>query len=48
MKNLTVYLPNVKFIVGTVIVLALLTFVLRAFAGNATMGKVKTYLGLAA
>jgi len=42
------YLPNAKFIVGTIIVLIALTFALKAFGSNPYVAKVKTWLGLSA
>jgi hypothetical protein len=48
MKNVTAYLPSPKFFVGTLIVLAVTTIALRQFAGNATVAKIKGYLGLSA
>lgn len=47
MKNLSVYLPNVRLFVGVLIVLVVTTFVLRQLSGNATAMKIKSYLGLA-
>jgi hypothetical protein len=40
------YLPNAKFFVGVLIVLAVTTIALRQYSGNATVAKVKGYLGL--
>ena len=46
--QLKAYVPNAKFFIGVVLVLAVLAFALRTFKGNATVAKVATYLGLAA
>lgn len=46
MKNLSVYLPSIRMFVAVLIVLAVTTFALRAFGGNTTAMKVKSYLGL--
>lgn len=46
MKNLSVYLPSARMFVGVLIVLAVTTFVLKSMGGNATVQKVKGYLGL--
>ncbi len=40
------YLPNVKFIVGVVIVLVLVTLALKTFSNNAYVQKARGYLGL--
>ena len=46
MKNVSVYLPSVRMFVAVLIVLAVTTFALKQMEGNATAGKVKTYLGI--
>jgi hypothetical protein len=46
--NLKMYLPNAKFFVGVLVVLVVTTLVLKQFSSNATVAKVKTYLGLTA
>lgn len=46
MKNLTMYLPSPRFFVGTLIVLAVTTFVLRQFGTNVWVAKARSYLGL--
>jgi len=44
--QLTAYLPNVKFLVGVVIVLVVLTLALKTFSNNQYVQKARGYLGL--
>jgi len=44
--QLKAYVPNAKFFIGVVIVLAVLVFALRSFKSNPTVAKVAAYLGL--
>ena len=46
--KLGAWIPTPKFIVWTILTLALLVFVLKAGAANATVAKARTYLGLSA
>lgn len=48
MMNVKMYLPNAKFFVGVLIVLAVTVFALKAFSGNAYVQRAKAYLGLTA
>ncbi len=40
------YLPNAHFIVGTIIVLVILTVALKTFSNNQYVQKARGYLGL--
>lgn len=44
--NVKMYLPNAKFFIGVLIVLAVTVFALKAFSGNAYVQKARGYLGL--
>ena len=46
MASINAYIPKPRFIVGVVLSLALVTLALKAGSGNATVAKVKSYLGL--
>ena len=47
MKSVTYWIPTPRLIVGVAVSLALITFALKAGSGNATVNKLKGYLGLA-
>lgn len=44
--NVKMYLPNAKFFVGVLIVLAVTVFALKAFGSNTYVQKARAYLGL--
>ncbi|MBN1360959.1 MAG: hypothetical protein JW993_10220 [Sedimentisphaerales bacterium] len=46
--KLTTYIPKPRFMVGVAISLAVIVFLLQAGSGNATVQKIKAYLGLTA
>lgn len=48
MKSISYWIPTPRLIVGVLVSLAVITFALKAGSGNATVNKVKGYLGLSA
>lgn len=46
MGSITAYIPKPRFIVGVAISLALLTFIVTMARSNATVNRIRGYLGL--
>lgn len=47
-KKIGAWIPKPKFIVWTMLTLALLVFLLKAGSANPTVARLKSYLGLSA